>query len=222
METNGNVTNTFGEKLKSARKKAGFTQEELSQKLAVSRQAVTKWESDKGLPDIENLKRISKLLNVSIDYLIDSGESIDLSVIREGIDLDSYTYDPKICKRLIKKTGKKDMAVTEKYPDAEIHYLMGKQLLTKKEKITDNAIGFLTDAPFGLPDFINGIKNTDKEFYLVNLPDKQFLVTVTDEFIESRQLAEKITDKKFEIGNFSFIDCRIISDGKKKNHKTSH
>ena len=49
-----------------------------------------------------------------------------------------------------------------------------------------------------------------KEFYLVNLPDKQFLVTVTDEFIESRQLAEKITDKKFEIGNFSFIDCRII------------
>lgn len=49
-----------------------------------------------------------------------------------------------------------------------------------------------------------------KEFYLVNLPDKQFLVTVTDEFIESRQLTEKITDKKFEIGNFSFIDCRII------------
>lgn len=55
-----------------------------------------------------------------------------------------------------------------------------------------------------------------KEFYLVNLPDKQFLVTVTDEFIESKQLAEKITDKKFEIGNFSFIDCRIISEGKNK------
>lgn len=214
METNGNVTNTFGEKLKSARKKAGFTQDELSQELAVSRQAVTKWESDKGLPDIENLKHISKLLNVSIDYLIDSGESIDLSVIREKIDLDSYTYDPKICKRWVKKACKKDMAVKEKYPDAEIHYLMGKQILTKKEKITDNAIGFLTDAPFGIPDFINGIKNTDKEFYLVTLPDKQFLVTVTDEFIESRQLAEKITDKKFEIGNFSFTKCCMIS-GKK-------
>lgn len=53
-----------------------------------------------------------------------------------------------------------------------------------------------------------------KEFYLVNLPDKQFLVTVTDEFIESRQLAEKITDKKFEIGNFSFAKCCMIS-GKK-------
>lgn len=99
METNSNAKMTFGEKLKSARKKAGFTQDELSQKLAVSRQAVTKWESDKGLPDIENLKRISKFLNVSIDYLIDSGESIDLSVIREEINLESYTYDPKICKR---------------------------------------------------------------------------------------------------------------------------
>lgn len=49
-----------------------------------------------------------------------------------------------------------------------------------------------------------------KEFYLVNLSDRQYLVTVTDEFIESRQLAEKITDKKFEIGNFSFVDYRII------------
>lgn len=217
MEANVNTKMTFGEKLKSARKKAGFTQEELSQKLAVSRQAVTKWESDKGLPDIENLKHISKALDVSIDYLIDSRENIDLSVIREEIDLDSYSYNPKIYKRWIKKAGKKDMIVTEKYPNAEIHYLMGKQILTKKEKITDNAIGFLTDAPFGIPDFINGIKNSDKEFYLVNLPDKQYLVSVTDEFIESRQLTEKITDKKFEIGNFSFVDCCIISGVNNKN-----
>lgn len=103
------------------------------------------------------------------------------------------------------------MAVIKKYPNAEIHYLMGKQILTKAERITDNAIGFLTDAPFGIPDIINGFKNTDKEFYLVNQSDKQFFVTVTDEFIESRQLAERITDKKFAIGNFSFIDCGILS-----------
>lgn len=76
----------------------------------------------------------------------------------------------------------------------------------------DNAIGFLTDAPFGIPDILNGFKNADKEFYLVNQSDKQFFVIVTDEFIESRQLAEKITDKKFAIGNFSFIDCVILSD----------
>lgn len=211
METNGNVTNTFGEKLKSARKNAGFTQEQLAEKLMISRQAVTKWESDKGLPDIENLKHLSKLLNVSIDYLIVSGENIDLSVTREKINLNDYAYNGKIRKRWTKKTGKKDIIVTEKYPDAEIHCLRGKQILTRQEKIIDNAIGFLTTAPFGIPDFINGIKNMDKEFYLVNQSEKQFLVIVTDEFIESRQLSTKITKKKFEIGDFTFFDCGIIS-----------
>lgn len=47
--------------------------------------------------------------------------------------------------------------------------------------------------------------------YLVNQSEKQFFVIVTDEFIESRQLAEKITYKKFLIGNFSFTDYGIIS-----------
>ena len=53
---------------------------------------------------------------------------------------------------------------------------------------------------------------TQKEFYLVNQSDKQVFVIVTDEFIESRQRAEKIANKKFSIGNFSFVDCGIISD----------
>ncbi|MGN1443646.1 MAG: helix-turn-helix transcriptional regulator, partial [Acutalibacteraceae bacterium] len=65
MENETNLT--FGEKLKQARKSAGLTQEQLAEKLMVSRQAVTKWESDRGLPDIGNIKRIARLLNVSID-----------------------------------------------------------------------------------------------------------------------------------------------------------
>lgn len=212
MCTSDKAKMTLGEKLKSSRKSAGLTQEQLSEKILVSRQAITKWESDKGIPDIENLKRLSKLLHISIDYLLDSGESIDLSVVREEIHLDDLTYTRKITGRWRVKTGKKDMAVTEKYPNAEIHRLTGKQILSKGEKITDNIMGFFMNIPFGIPAFLNGIKNADKEFYLVNQSDKQFFVIVTDEFIESRQLAEKITDKKFAIGNFSFIDCVILSD----------
>ena len=212
MMKNDEAKMTLGEKLKSARKSAGLTQDQLAERLLVSRQAITKWEADKGMPDIENLKQLSKLLNISIDYLLDSGEAIDLSVMREEINLDNYTYTRKIKGRWSKKAGKKDMVVMEKYPNAEIHGLLAKQILTKQEKIIDNAIGFLTDAPFGIPEVLNGIKNTDKEFYLVNQSDKQFFVIVTDEFIESRQLAEKITDKKFSIGKFQFIDCGIISD----------
>lgn len=212
MVKNDEAKITLGEKLKSARKSVGLTQEQLAEKLLVSRQAITKWEADKGMPDIENLRQLSKLLNISIDYLLDSGERIDLSVMREPINLDDYNYTRRLKGRWSKKAGKKDMVVIEKYPNAEIHSLLGKKILTKEEKITDNAIGFLTDAPFGIPELLNGIKNTDKEFYLVNQSDKQFFVIVTDEFIESRQLAEKITDKKFAIGNFSFIDCGILSD----------
>lgn len=211
METNNKAKMSLGEKLKLARKNAGLTQEQLAEKVLVSRQAISKWEADRGMPDIENLKRLSKLLDLSIDSLLNTGENIDLSIMREEINLDEYSYSRKSKGRWSKKVGKKDMVVMEKYPDAEIHCLVGKQLLSGGEKITDNAIGWLTTAPFGIADFINGIKNTHKEFYLVNQVDKQFFVIVTDDFIESRQLREKITTVKFEIGNFSFIDCGIIS-----------
>ncbi len=212
MEIKNNPEKTLGKKLKSARKEAGLTQEQLAVKLMVSRQAITKWEADKGMPDIENLKSLSQLLGVSIDYLLDNGEQLNISVIREEINLEEFTYERKLNGRWVKKAGKKDMVVRSKYPNAEIHYLMGKQIATKGEKIMDNVIGFLTDAPFGLPDIINGMKNTDKEFYLVNEADKQYFVIVFDEFIESRQLSEKITAHKFEIGNFSFVDCGLIPE----------
>lgn len=218
MAKHDEVGMTLGKKLKSARKSAGLTQEQLAEKLLVSRQAITKWEADKGMPDIENLKQLSKLLNISIDALLDNGKNIDLSIMREEIDLNEYTYSRKITRRWNKKAGKKDMVVIGKYPEAEIHYLMGKQTLTRGERLMDNAIGFLTEAPFGIPEILNGIKNTDKEFYLVNQEDKQFFVTVTDEFIESRQLTKKITDKKFAIGNFSFVDCGVIFDFKDKKY----
>ena len=200
---------TLGEKLKSARKRAALTQEELAEKLMVSRQAITKWESDKGMPDIENLKRLSKLLDVSIDYLLDNGEVIDLTVTREPINLKNYHYKCSFKGRWVKKVGKKDMIVREKFPDATIHALTGKQKLTRGEKATENVLGWGFGL-FGVPDFINGTKNTDKEFYLVDDADKQYLVTVTDEFIESRQLKEKITQKKFEIGNFKFTVFKYL------------
>lgn len=56
-----------------------------------------------------------------------------------------------------------------------------------------------------------------KEFYLVNDADRQYFVIVFDEFIESRQLSKKITARKFEIDNFSFVDCGVISEADTKS-----
>ena len=61
---------TFAEKLKSIRKQAGMSQEQLAENLSVSRQAVTKWETDAGIPDIENIMAISALFDISIDELL--------------------------------------------------------------------------------------------------------------------------------------------------------
>lgn len=190
---------TLGEKIKEARKQCGLTQEELAEKMTVSRSAIAKWESNKGIPDVDNLKALAQLLNVSIDYLLDNGETINEFVLREAFNLSDYGKGSK------KK--KKDRVIREKFPDDEIYTLLGEQKLTKGEKVVDNMIGFLTDAPFGLPGVINGIKNLDKEFYLVEKEDRQLFVSVTDEFIETRRLTKRITAKKFEIGNWKFTKC---------------
>ena len=60
----------FSEKLQLIRKSKGLTQEELADKLDVSRQAVAKWESGQVYPDISNLIAISNLFNVTVDYLV--------------------------------------------------------------------------------------------------------------------------------------------------------
>lgn len=200
---------TLGEKIKDARKQCGLSQEQLAEKMAVSRSAVAKWEAGNGLPDVENLKILAALLNVSIDYLLDDGEAIAGAVIREAYNLSDYGKGSK------KK--KKDRVIREKYPNAEIHTLLGKQKLTTSEKVIDNLLAFFTDAPFGTPNLINSFKNLDKEFYLVQQDEKQYYVTVTDEFVEIRRLVKQITADKFEIGNWQFIKCKyeVKQDGQK-------
>lgn len=61
---------TFGEKLKTLRKEHGYSQEEFAQHLDVSRQAVSKWESDRGTPETKKLLQISTIFGVTLDYLL--------------------------------------------------------------------------------------------------------------------------------------------------------
>ena len=64
----------FNEKLQELRKLKGLTQEELAEALYVSRTAVSKWESGRGMPNIESLKTISKFFAVTLDDLLSSEE----------------------------------------------------------------------------------------------------------------------------------------------------
>ena len=82
---------TFGEKLKEARKEAGLSQEQFAEKLSVSRSAVAKWESDKGIPDVNNLKLMAQLLvNISTDFIRSRG--LANKVDPKKFDFGNYTF----------------------------------------------------------------------------------------------------------------------------------
>ncbi len=65
---------TFGEKLSKARKENNYTQEQLADILGVSRQSISKWESDVTYPETDKLIRLSELFHCSLDYLLKDGE----------------------------------------------------------------------------------------------------------------------------------------------------
>ena len=58
------------EKLTVLRKESGYTQLDLAEKVRVSRQAISKWETGRALPSAEKLKYLSELFGVSVDYLL--------------------------------------------------------------------------------------------------------------------------------------------------------
>ncbi len=77
----------FNEKLQNLRKNKNLTQEELAEKLFVSRTAVSKWESGRGLPSIDILREIASFFSVSIDDLLSSDKIITLAKLENKQDI---------------------------------------------------------------------------------------------------------------------------------------
>ncbi|MFR3787767.1 MAG: helix-turn-helix domain-containing protein [Agathobaculum desmolans] len=75
---------TFGEKLKTLRIREEYSQEALAELLHVSRQAVTKWENNAGMPDIENIKAVADLFDVTLDSLLRDEEEVETTEESRG------------------------------------------------------------------------------------------------------------------------------------------
>ena len=84
----------LGNSLFHARKKAGLTQEEVAERLGVSRQTIGKWEADETLPDIRQSKRLATLYGVTLDELIEF--DLDVSQVEEAIERSSEELEEKI------------------------------------------------------------------------------------------------------------------------------
>ena len=178
---------TFGEKLKEA----GLSQEQFAQKLSVSRSAVAKRESDKGMPDVNNLKTMAQLLGISVDYLLDEDEKLSFNETKEAINLDSFEVTGK-CR------NKMDAACYFSFHEADAIYpLVRRKRMNKVEWLADLIAG---------PGIIQGADylRDSSAYYLVETVGKQLLVNVSADFITSRELANKVDPKKFDFGNYMF------------------
>lgn len=88
MEKGREMTNMFfGEKLKKEREKRKWSQVYLSEKLHVSRQSVSKWETGKNFPSIEVIIELSDLFGITIDELLRSDEELTEKVIQDSKQL---------------------------------------------------------------------------------------------------------------------------------------
>lgn len=81
----------FSDKLKKIRKDNNITQEQLADKIFVTRTAISKWETDMGYPSIESLRQLSKLFSITIDDLI-SDEDINNKVLLDNKKRRKYYY----------------------------------------------------------------------------------------------------------------------------------
>jgi transcriptional regulator with XRE-family HTH domain len=84
----------LGSRLFSARKNKGLSQETVAEKLGVSRQTISKWETGETLPDIRQAKRLSVLYGLSLDELISF--DLDIREIQDVIDRTSQEVSDKI------------------------------------------------------------------------------------------------------------------------------
>ena len=73
----------LADKIINLRKKSGMSQEELAEKIGVSRQAVSKWESMQAIPDLDKILKMSKLFNVSTDFLLK--DELEIEEAREDV-----------------------------------------------------------------------------------------------------------------------------------------
>lgn len=114
---------TLGQKLKALLKDNHMTQEDLAERLEVSRQAVGKWVNDKGIPEVGKLVQISNLFGVSLDYLLK--EDYTESVSAENISAESVSAENVSTER----SASEEKAISEEKAVSDSGYYVSQEML---------------------------------------------------------------------------------------------
>lgn len=184
----------LSEKLKSYRKSFDLTQEELAEKLNVSRQVITKWESELGMPEVSNLKALAELFNVSVDFLLDDEQEIEYPIFKVKYELEKNNY-----------SNRYDYAVNylkERYSNDDIYVLT--QVENGEKSFLTKVFSFITIGVSDVSSIIEWFKDLAIWFVVEN-SKRKLLIKVTKEYIETRELSSLINTDKFTYDKNKFI-----------------
>lgn len=184
---------TFGEKLKEIRKRFGLTQEKLSGLINVSRQAITKWENDEGLPDITNLQELSKVFGITIDYLLDKDNNLPALTLRKELDKDKYKS----------KLSMYDEVLKEYFDESYEIYNLSR---SKKMNIVENLIDTFIVPEIGPVSTADALSDLSP-YYLVKKDNLKFLVNIKNYVLEIIELPNNTSDKKIIYNRNIFRNC---------------
>ena len=122
------MTIEIANRLIEIRKRVGLSQEDLADKLGISRQAVSKWERAEASPDIDNLVALAKLYGVTMDDLLNTEKSVD-EIFKEKDKADAWSDTSKF-----KKEEQTETVEGETVDDSEKEH--SNEDKDKKEKFT--------------------------------------------------------------------------------------
>ncbi len=187
---------TLGQKLKDIRKRFGLSQEQLSEIMNVSRQAITKWESDNGIPDVSNLQELSKVFGVTIDYLLNDDKNLPALSMKKQLDKDKYKN----------KFFSYEQILEEYYPEPWEIYILNR---SKKFKLIDFVIDTLVEPTIGPVDTADMLSDLSP-YYLIKKDNLKLLVNIKNWILTVVELPSKINDKKFIYKNNKFTNVGKI------------
>ena len=188
---------TLGEKLKEIRKRFCLSQEQLAEVMNVSRQAITKWENDGGMPDVSNLQELSKVFGLTVDYLLNDDNQLPALVMRKELDQSKYKSKFDSYYEILK----------EYYPEPyEVYVLSRSKNMNFFERIIDFCVGGSSPAmifPVETADVLSDLS----PYYLVMKDNMKFLVNIKNWILEVIELPNNTSCKKFVYGKNKFKNC---------------
>ena len=183
---------TLGEKLKDIRKRFGLSQEQLAEIMNVSRQAITKWETDKGMPDVMNLQELAKVFGVTVDYFLSDEGTSAVKIMTKALDKTKYKSKLSAYNEILK----------EFYGEPWEVYVLSR---SKKFKLTDFIIDTLT-APEISPVDTADMLSDMSPYYLAKKDGVKLLVNIRKWVLTAVELPSDTNEKKFTYCKDAFVN----------------